>query len=803
MTKKLAALALAMGMVGGFAGLANGQLTDDASNYGGANPAWETGANEGDGFGPWTLNATDSGGHFLGDSREADLDRTNDVNTGGQAFGMWNVSGVTEAIRGFDSGVWGDGSVLTFEYSFRFDDGNRGVTLHDGNLDEFAFFNISSGGYAWTGGGSAPQTDWPGEREFGEVLTFTITQNGPNLDLEISGIHPSSPSASETLVGQTLGAFRFYSVAGSGGEGNNIYFNNFSVTQGTQPPLAFTSGVNNPAAIGEIVFSLARADGAGVTDTILLSSSNEDAVTVPASVEFDPSEDSLSFTGVVVSVSQGSATIIASNEASGAWAQFVVNPVAPALFIGGPFQLFALGGQNYTLDRIGAVGDDIVFSSSDESVLTVPATQSFDIGENQLVFNVDIVGFGFATIFASNIASGAVADYNVTISEPGLFLSGQTALKEGQTRTYTLTRVGPIGDTVFLTSSVPSVLSVPATVDFPENENTVTFQGTAGDIGSAILTASNADAEANPLVITVSAIPAGIYDEASFYSGSWTDGSNEGNGFGPWAFNHNSDPDAIPPYFAGVFIGDPAGAGISGMDAESFGFFANPPGSPANAEVTRALAAPMNVGDTFVFQLGLNWDSNDEFSNRGFNLLAGATQLLNINMGNSATITVNGNPMFTEYGNQAVTVSIEYVADGSLRVFATGRDGVETFDETLTVDTGAPSSFAFYFNATDSGTDERQMYVNNLQVIAGSVSEGPDANISVVGGTVTVSVGIGEVGRLYTLEYTTNLTADPVVWTSADAQSGDGVNEVELDGTDGTGTDSIRVYRVIEDEDPI
>ena len=51
------------------------QLTDDASNYGAPNPDWNTGSNEGDGFGPWTI--TDGGGgHFLGSSTEGDGSRT-------------------------------------------------------------------------------------------------------------------------------------------------------------------------------------------------------------------------------------------------------------------------------------------------------------------------------------------------------------------------------------------------------------------------------------------------------------------------------------------------------------------------------------------------------------------------------------------------------------------------------------------------------------------------------------------------------------------------------------------------------
>ncbi|HMP73206.1 MAG TPA: carbohydrate-binding protein [Kiritimatiellia bacterium] len=218
-------------------------------------------------------------------------------------------------------------------------------------------------------------------------------------------------------------------------------------------------------------------------------------------------------------------------------------------------------------------------------------------------------------------------------------------------------------------------------------------------------------------------------DVAANY-GTWTDGSNEGTGFGAWAFNHSQGSG-----FAGSFVGDPASAGISGMPASSFGFYANPPGSGANAEVSRSFSAPMAPGDVFHFLLGLNWDSDDLNSNRGFNLRAGATELININMGNSATITINGNPMFTAYGTQAVGLSFEYVSSGSIRVWGTGRDGVETYDQTLTVPAGAPSGFSLYFNATSvpdaPNQDNRQMYANSFRITSMAAPSSGSTNAAV------------------------------------------------------------------------
>lgn len=201
-------------------------------------------------------------------------------------------------------------------------------------------------------------------------------------------------------------------------------------------------------------------------------------------------------------------------------------------------------------------------------------------------------------------------------------------------------------------------------------------------------------------------------DQGSNYvSGGWTNGANAGTGFNPWVFGSVGGTGN-----AGVFIGDPGLAGISGMSSNSFGFYANPIGSGANAEVSRSLVSSLASGQTFSFQWGLNWDSNDINSNRGFNLRSGATQLFNLNMSASSTIRINGNLMFTNFGTQGFTINFEQISPTSMRVYGTGRNGSEVYDNTFTNLAGAADSFSFYFNATDSSIN-RQMYADNLSVV--------------------------------------------------------------------------------------
>jgi hypothetical protein len=212
------------------------------------------------------------------------------------------------------------------------------------------------------------------------------------------------------------------------------------------------------------------------------------------------------------------------------------------------------------------------------------------------------------------------------------------------------------------------------------------------------------------------------------YNDGWNAGNNGGSGFGGWTFNHAADGST---YYAGVFVEDPAPSEITGLGSPAFGFYANPIGSFANAEVQRAFSVPMTTGSVFELLLGLNWDSNTNVSNRGLSLLAGTNELFNINMAGSPALTISGQPLFDNYGTQAMPLRFTYVADGLMRVQATGRDGVETYDETLTVPAGAPSAIKFYFNATTSEA-QRQMYINDLKITSPTQAGVETSTVSVI-----------------------------------------------------------------------
>ena len=219
-------------------------------------------------------------------------------------------------------------------------------------------------------------------------------------------------------------------------------------------------------------------------------------------------------------------------------------------------------------------------------------------------------------------------------------------------------------------------------------------------------------------------------DWAANYAG-WSSGDNRGDGFGAWTFHH-----AQGSGVAGVFIGDPAAAGVGGLGPTAFGFYAHPPGSGANAEVRRAFARALNRGHVFRIDLGLNWDSDSEGSSRGFSLMAGETELVNVNMRNTAAIAINGQPLFANYGTQAMAMRFEYVASGKVRAWGTGRDGTETFDRILDVPAGVPTGFKLYYNAASvpgsPDQDKRQMYFDNLSITARSGATTAQASVAIV-----------------------------------------------------------------------
>jgi plastocyanin len=943
----------------GLGSTAMGQIaSDNASNY--PPEGWTDGSNGGMGFGPWTIDVNQDGstyyaGAFIGDPTAANV-----TAFGSNAFGLYANPGSSEASvsasRSFDAALEvGETFSLQWAVNWDTDTPNRkGFRIFSGGASGTQLVEVSMNGFPGpieinkgsgfeaTGiaYGSGPMT-WKVQLVSAtEILVTSTARDG------------STPVVYSTNITVAAAPDAFSIFTGAMTRNNNDddqrqpYYNNFEILGA--PSLAFTPDSASPTSTGDIVFTLTREVGS-VGDLIVLDSSNTDAVTVDANVSFGSEESSVTFTGTVVSLISGSATITASNATSGVSATFTVNIPEPGLTITGPATVILGTTNTYTVTRTGFVTNAIDLSSSDSGIVFIPASVEItegnsvtfdsvagasgaanltasdnvatsaqfavivyelpetpegvyddatfypdgwrngmnrgngfgawifeDVGGGHLIsdatvnsatnaasLNTDgnafaLLGFEGGTQAASrsflnplgvgdvftfsmsfqwdgnnrgfDILAGSVPAFNLNISDNGyewtgggthpptewpqlrqfgvlidvsitvtesgfdvelsseqaalsvtnsvelssaitgfkfynseagdggrlhfnklavelsttplLSLSGPATVLDVATPIYTLTRNSAtlVGDEVTVSSSDPSVATAPETVTFAEGALSVSFRLNTLSAGVTTLTASNVDVGAAPLAVTVEAGPEGIYDEAAYYFGQWETGDNNGKGFSPWVFNHDQGSEG----FAGVFIGNPADAGISGMDSSSFGFFANPIGSSANAEVTRGMPV-LDVGDSFSFVWGLNFDSDDENSSRGFNLFSGADQVLNINMANSSTITIDGDPMLTEYGSAAITVTITHETAGNLRVTSTGRDGSEEFTSGLIPVSGPPNGFSFYFNAT-ADQNQRQMYLNSFVIEEGEGAEpeGPAISaITLIAGELSFSIPNG------------------------------------------------------------
>ncbi len=642
--------------------------TDVAANYP-TNPVatWTNGSNGGTGFGPWAIVADGGEGGWAGcgvwDSAGAGLMM-------GQAFGYVGKVGYINIDRDFSQALnVGDSFAMDFGVNWDSDIGNKGFNLYANGVE---VVNVNHGAY-------------PGEIKVNGVdaltnvgtntMRWTFTQEASDQIAIYAtgrdGVETFSTTIAVDVAYGYIGHIRFYSagLAGDAPDARQSYFDNLTLEQeGTPPPdplgLSFTSGTWNPQVLGDYEFVLAREGAVG--DDIVLSSSNTNAVTVPESATFV--SNSVSFNATVVSLTSGPATIVASNAATGVWANYVVTPVAPVLSLGGPWELFALGPANYTLQRIGAVGDTIALSSSAPGVLSVPATATFGAGETQTTFSATALAYGNATITATNAASGAWATYDVAVAEPALAIEGPATVWTGGARFYAVRRnsAAGVGASVNLTSTDTNRLTVPATVDFPGDALVAIFEAIGVAPGAATITAVNDDVEPATFDASVTDMPGVLAADHSgnYAPATFTNGANLGFGFGAWDFWN--EPASLGDSTAG------GGGNLNDTNGVAFRFMSAGDSTNSYCNARRDLAEALKPGDVMSFTFTYNWVGGG----RGVDVFSAGGQFANlINVGENDTFSVNGTVISRDYTPGAVVyVEIAQKADG-IEVYLTRASG--------------------------------------------------------------------------------------------------------------------------------
>ena len=207
---------------------------DDASNYG----TWDTATstNEGFGFGNWSnTDEGDDSGHFLGSSVN-DVD--GDINSDGNAFGMFAHSGQTSASTIPLPRTMEEGDIFEFQVALNFLGGAKGFDLRNASNDGQLNFNAGNDANDYR---IEESTIFERDDADNTVLSFTFTQTATELQWQVvrSGEFSGTATGSEPISPETIHNIRFYNDNSGSESGDNFFFNNFLFT---------VSSINNAPA---------------------------------------------------------------------------------------------------------------------------------------------------------------------------------------------------------------------------------------------------------------------------------------------------------------------------------------------------------------------------------------------------------------------------------------------------------------------------------------------------------------------------------------------------------------------------
>lgn len=222
-------------------------------------------------------------------------------------------------------------------------------------------------------------------------------------------------------------------------------------------------------------------------------------------------------------------------------------------------------------------------------------------------------------------------------------------------------------------------------------------------------------------VITVSGtnqIPGGAVtsalDSASNYGGVWTNGSNQGTGFGPWALSGTAN--------AGQFIG-----------AHGFGFWSHEGTNLSQA--VRPISSSLSAGESFHVRMknGWIWENGgsvgvalwDAMSNTVWQLYFNGGDAFYSRSGGSTDIgwTDGGlDIVFTLMDASTYSVSIQPVAGGALRTYTGTVAGAIT----------AFRAWSFNNGTNDENNGNRDYFVNNLKITGYASGNGVSTSDTVI-----------------------------------------------------------------------
>lgn len=213
----------------------------DSANDVAYNGGWTNGTDGGTAgtFGAWALTSEGAqSGHFIGSSTSLSSPGA-DINSGGEAFGMFgHTSQTSEAFRDFNGNSLGVGQTFSLDLAVNFRNGNKGFDLRDSSDSVIFNFNIGNDDYvvnlAASGNGSIGDT-YSSVTSFN--LSFTQTSAlGGTWTITRSGGVSDTDSGTYSGIAEN---FKFYesNTTGGGAAEDNLFFNNLTVVP--EPASAF------------------------------------------------------------------------------------------------------------------------------------------------------------------------------------------------------------------------------------------------------------------------------------------------------------------------------------------------------------------------------------------------------------------------------------------------------------------------------------------------------------------------------------------------------------------------------------
>jgi len=382
--------------------------------------------------------------------------------------------------------------------------------------------------YSWVNNGGPYATATLGQASVGTVnlntwYKLTAKVHSSEIDVYKDGVSEITGTDSSLASGSVA----LYGEANTFAEYNNVLVRKYAsadptTSVGSTPSLVLSSMTFNPTSVvgtnsstGTVTLAAAAPSG-GLTVT--LSSNSPTVASVPASVSFNSGQTSRTFTVTTFAVSTTTqVTITASYNGASLPATLTVTPAVASLSLNPTSVVGGISSQGtVTLGAPAPTGGAVVtLSSNTPAAATVPANVTVAATQTTATFTVTTFSV------ASNTGVTISATYNGSTQTAGLTVtpavlssvSVTTPVVGGSQSTGTVTLNGPAptgGAVVTLTSNIPAVATVPASVTVAATQTTATFTVTTNPVATNTPVTISGTYNSTTLNTTLTVTPPGV-----------------------------------------------------------------------------------------------------------------------------------------------------------------------------------------------------------------------------------------------------------------------------------------------------